>query len=749
MPLEVSINSALVGNWTLLERNGVLYAPAVAFDEWRLNQRPDAVAISFRGESWYPLNGVPGFEARFNFANQSVDLVFSAAAFAATRLTVEEASRPKLDPVKPSVFVNYDLNLNYSKQRGASASHDLGLLSEFGYSTQLGVFTSSYVGRNLTEPNDQQPRTFRRLETTFTRDFPDQNTTLRLGDSATRPGLLGRGTYFGGMQLSSNFGLTPGFVTQPIPLISGTSSAPSTVELYINDSLRQTSNVPTGPFVIDNQALLSGSGQARLVVRDLLGRETVIVQPFFSHSALLRSGLSDWSIEAGAPRRNLGSDNANYGPGFASAMWRRGLSSTMTVESLAELGRHMQTGGLGFLYALPLQTLGVAGLAASHDDVRSTGRHGVVGLEHNSLHHGFTLNVQGSSRNFRQLGFGEDEFPNRRELSASYAYSDERLGFFGLGFARIQTFDKGMLSTYSANYAISLPAGGAITFSTTRVSGSASGTTFGISLTMPLDKQINLSASATQRSGKSDAYARVSKALGAENGVGWRALAGVRENAAYSEGGVYYQGNSGLATAEVSASSQQQALRLGAQGGLVFIDGGVYTSRRLDNSFALVEVAGYPNVGIGVHGAVLTRTDAEGKALVSRLMPFQANSIRLDPSELPISAEIDSIEQIVVPQPRSGVKVAFPVRSGRAALLKIVFDDGDPAPAGAEIELVGDKQEFFVARRGEAFITGLQAKNTLRLKWRGGTCGFGVELPTGAIDEITRVGPITCPGLKR
>ena len=149
----------------------------------------------------------------------------------------------------------------------------------------------------------------------------------------------------------------------------------------------------------------------------------------------------------------------------------------------------------------------------------------------------------------------------------------------------------------------------------------------------------------------------------------------------------------------------QQTVRVGAQGGLVAIDGQLFASRRVQESFALVEVPGYADVGVGFQGNILARTNADGKTLVPRLQPYQANSIRLDPSELPISAELDSIEQIVVPGNRNGVIVKFPVRSGRGALIKIVFDDGQPAPAGAELELVGDKQEFFVARRGEAFVT--------------------------------------------
>ena len=102
-----------------------------------------------------------------------------------------------------------------------------------------------------------------------------------------------------------------------------------------------------------------------------------------------------------------------------------------------------------------------------------------------------------------------------------------------------------------------------------------------------------------------------------------------------------------------------------------------------------------------------------------------------------------------MPALRSAVKITFPVRSGRGALIRLVLDDGEPAPAGAEIELVGDTKEFYVARRGEAFVTGLQTKNTLRLKWNGQVCSLAVELPAGSLDDIARVGPLTCSGVRR
>jgi outer membrane usher protein len=152
---------------------------------------------------------------------------------------------------------------------------------------------------------------------------------------------------------------------------------------------------------------------------------------------------------------------------------------------------------------------------------------------------------------------------------------------------------------------------------------------------------------------------------------------------------------------------------------------------------------------VGFQSTVLARTDASGRALVPRLMPYRKNSIRLDPSELPISAELDTIEMTAVPPARSGVKIAFPVRSGRGALITILLEDGQPAPAGAQVELAGDSKEFFVARRGQAFLTGLQPQNTLRLKWNDQSCTLKVELPDGAKDDIARVGPLVCAGVTR
>jgi outer membrane usher protein len=750
IPLEVSINGARAGSWVLMEREGVLYAPMDAFQEWRLNRDPRAQPVLSRGTYWYPLSSLPGYAARFNPAEQSLELSFNASAFATTRIGQPPAERLPVTAPLTSFFANYDVSWTRSDVRGVSATNDLGALTELGLSGSAGILTSTYVGRNLADaPGSPYSPSWRRLETTFTRDFPERNATLRLGDSATRTGAWGRTVYFGGIQWGTNFTLSPGFITQPIPTIAGQSMAPSTVELYINDALRQTSQVPSGPFTIENFPQITGGGQARVVVRDLLGRETVLVQNFFSPAALLREDLSDYSFEVGAVRRNLGIDNNDYGERFASALWRHGINNSLTLETRAEAGEQTRGAGVGLAMALPLQLLGQVAVAGSRDDALGSGHQWLADLEHSSLRHGFTVRTEGASREYRQIGQNVDQLPYRRQWLASYTYATPDFGNLGVGYGRIDAYDSGRLTTYSANYSMRVGTRSALTVSATRVEGDTRATSVGLTLLIPLDGRVTASASTTHRAGQTDGYASVSKGLGLEAGAAWRALTGRRSGQTYAEGGLYYQGSRGLVTADASASEEQQTTRLGAVGGLVVADSHVFASRKVQDSFALVEVPGYADVGVGFQNSVLTRTDKDGTALVPRLLPYRANSIRLDPNELPISAELDTIEMVVVPPARSGVKVSFPVRSGRGALLKIVLEDGGPAPAGADIELAGDKKEFYVARRGEAFVTGLADKSRLRLKWQGQTCDFEVALPPGKVDDIPRLGPYVCAGVKR
>ena len=140
------------------------------------------------------------------------------------------------------------------------------------------------------------------------------------------------------------------------------------------------------------------------MVRDLLGRETVMVQPFFANSQLLAKGLNDWSVEAGEVRRDFGIASTNYGPAFATATWRHGYSDTLTLEGRTEATKEAGVIGLGAVSVLPAQLLGKLALVASHDQSAGSGGQWLVGLEHQGLRDSAAIQAQGASGGFRQLG---------------------------------------------------------------------------------------------------------------------------------------------------------------------------------------------------------------------------------------------------------------------------------------------------------------------------------------------------------
>ncbi len=757
IPLDVTVNGAKTGAWVMIERAGVLYAPKDAFEEWRVNLRPGAQSINHQGIEHFALSAVPGFNSRLDLSTQSLDLVFSPQAFAATRLTKDPAPKPVPGKVLPSVFLNYDLNYSTNALRNAPDTRSLGALTELGVSTGWGVLTHSTVGRNIASSGfGAEPASWVRLETTFTTDFPASNLTLRLGDANTRTGLLGRNVYFAGLQFGTNYALTPGFVGQPIPSVSGISAAPSTVELYVNDVLRQTSSVPTGPFTLDNLPSFSGGGQARVVVRDLLGRETVVEQPFFSSPQLLAPGLNDWGIELGSVRRDLGVSSNRYGQGFASGVWRRGLSNSLTLEGRGELSKDIQTAQLGTIAALPADLLGRAAVMGSRTtdavnaDLKNSGAQWLLGADYVGLRSNTSLQVQGASKAFRQLGQELSALPTKLQLAGNTSYTQSGLGTLGAGFAVLERYDGPRISTVSASYSTRIASKAQLSVTASRAIAGGSGTNIGVTVVMPLDANIVAAASINHNQQQTDFYASATKNPAQDGDLGWRVLAGQQQTAGRAEAGLYYAGRYGRLAGDASFSRDQNSVRVGASGGVVFTDGQLFASQRISDSFALVQVQGYPGINVSLGGQQMGRTDANGVAMLARLIPYQSNSVRLDPSELPINAELDTIELSAVPAWRSGVKVVFPVRVGRGALLRVVLDDGEAAPAGAVVRIDGDSQDFYVARRGEAFVTGLlNTANRLLLEWKGQQCRLDVTLPAAASDDIPRVGPLVCKGVKR
>jgi outer membrane usher protein len=104
-----------------------------------------------------------------------------------------------------------------------------------------------------------------------------------------------------------------------------------------------------------------------------------------------------------------------------------------------------------------------------------------------------------------------------------------------------------------------------------------------------------------------------------------------------------------------------------------------------------------------------------------------------------------------VPYFRSGLVLKFPVKRSRGALLSVVLENGEPLPAGAQVQIIGDnilENELFpTGMRGEVYLTGLETDNQLRIIWREQSCEFVLPFPE-TTDPLPHLGTYICTGVE-
>lgn len=730
--LAVSVNRQDPEVTLLLRADGRLFARRVDFERWRL-ALPQVDPLWHDGEAYYALDALPGIASELDASAQTLAIQAPAALFPPTRRFARPALPvPALSP--PGAFLNYD----FVAQRLQGKTRLDGLI-ELGAFNGAGVGTATALARDLGERAH-----LIRLETTWTRDAPDALASFRAGDAVSRTGAWSLPVRFGGVQWATNFAVRPGFVAFPLPALSGESALPSTVDLFINDALRGRETLPPGPFTLPNLPVITGEGELRVVVRDLLGREQVLSERYYASPRLLRPGLADFAYQAGFLRNNFGLESNDYGRAFAAAAYRAGLTERLTGELSAELLREQQTAGASgtFLWdKLGVFTLSAAG---SHSD-RGNGALSSVEFERQSRSFSMNLRTQAASADFVQLGMSAGQRAPIRISEARAGFPIPGAGTVGLGYVERRHRDQPDVRLANLSYQVKAGAGSLLlsAFRVETLGGERRvERALAVTFTLPLDGRTSASVGAVHQAGHGYGTVQVQRNLPAGEGMGYRLLAqsGTGE---LVQAGVSAQGAIGTYTAEAASSRGDMAYRLGAAGGIAWLDGSAFLTRRLSDSFALVRVGEYAGVQVYADNQPVARTDAQGRALVPRLRAYDRNLLRIEQADLPLEAEIGALEHEAVPYYRSGLVVSFPVRPARGALLRLVLEDGKRPPPGAQVQLDDRTERFPLGLDGEVYLTGLAATQRGRAEWNGRRCVFELQVPE-THDPLPHLGAVPC-----
>ena len=736
--LVVVINQQEQGVAFLLRSDDRLFAGGQDLRRWRLHL-PNTTPLNRDGEDFYALDTLAGLSYEFNESSQALTVQAPPSLFDATRLkgTVTNFSAPT--PASPGGFINYDVSANHAQGQTSTS----GLL-ELGGFAGWGTVQTRLLARDL-----NGKATAVRLDTTWTRDQPLQVASLRVGDAISGTSSWGGAVRFGGVQWSTNFSTQPGFIAFPLPGVSGEAALPSTVDLYVDSALRMSREVPSGPFSIQDLPVTTGQGDARLVVRDILGREQVITQPFYATPRLLKPGLQEYSYELGFVRRNFGTDSNNYGRPLAVVTHRLGITKHFTGELHGELLGHQQTVGLGGVLMWPAAGVLSGSFAASHSD-RGVGGLLELGFQRQGRYFSFGANTQLASQRFAKLGL-EPEALAPRQISQMFVnLATTNYGSFRANYTQQAFRDRTGNKILSAGYSRKVGRQGNLTASVTRLLSGDAKTTFNLSFSLPLGNRTNASINTSAQPGREQAVLQVSRGVPAGSGLGYRLAAGVGDSDRRAAE-VSAQNGIGAYNLAVDQFQGQAAFRGSASGGVAFLGGSAFLSRRITDSFAVVQVPDYSGVSIYADNQLVARTNADGNALLPRLRPYQKNTVGIEQADLPLDAQIDAVQLDAVPYFRSGLLLKFPVKRSRGALLTVVLENGETLPAGAQAQIIGDNVEdnevFPTGMRGEVYLTGLATSNRLRVTWREQSCEFMLPFPEST-EPLPDLGTYICTGVE-
>lgn len=697
------------------------------------------------------LNDLSDVKVDYNDRQQTVEIIapLSMLNLGTTVVNTRNSKRPQ-PTASPGLLLNY--NLYGTQTEGDTAN--LSAYTELRAFNSLGVLSSTALTTsNRHNDSDGWDNDTVRLDTNWSKSFPDKLLTVSTGDILTGSLSWSRSTRLGGLQFGSNFDLQPYMTTTPLPSFFGSATLPSEVELYINGLKQYSGDVPAGPFEINTAPSFSGVGNAQLVLKDALGQNTTLNFSLYDAQRLLQPGLSDWSAELGFVRENYGIKSFDYGNDIAAfGTWRYGVNNRFTAETHAEATDGLSNAGIGGTWLL-----GDAGgvLSASLAGSKNGGASGSqysAGYSWNNNRFNVGINAKGTHGEYRDVATKYGNAPARRSEQFTTGYNSQSLGSFGLSYNQV-SYEEETTKFASAYWSKSFGRNLRLNLNLNQDINDSDNNSVFLGASFSLDRDIYVNSSVQNTKNRNAFAVDVARSTPSMGGIGWRAQAQHNTGDNSSTNGLAelnYLSPYGEVRAGVSSNDDNYSTFASGSGSLVMMGGGLFPSRQISNSFAVVSTDGIADVPVLLQNNRIGTTNKRGLLLVTPLNAYQANKVSIDPMDLPADLRIEEVSVEATPTDRAGTLVAFNITPARSASVILIDGDRQPIPLGSQVKLSHKKgaPSAVVGFDGEVYLEALEEQNVLEVVTPDGTCTASFDYHKQG-DDIPLIGPIICQKVKQ
>ena len=600
-------------------------------------------------------------------------------------------------------------------------------------------------------------------------------TTADMDDFAGTGGI----TSVSGVSVQRNLSLNPNLLRNSAASVTGVAETPSTIEIYVNGTLVRRDQVPAGPFELTNLPLTAGANDTTIVVRDAYGHTQTIHKSQYLSEDLLRSGATEYALVAG--ERQDPETSANNDKPLLAMRYRTGRSDKLTLGGRLIISPSLMNFGMTGAWATRFGQFSAVAAASmappvmpdhpifdAEQDVPSNatpppaavtvapGTHFVDGTTFAAAFRTVTKKTNvGLSFVAQSPLYASLSRPSLadRALTDLAAFASVNLHkHLGVTFQTdaITYRDSGKLRDVSIGptFAIGKFAAASVSYGTRTVAGVT-----GPSLTIQINATLGHAGTVYYGTDLRDGV--LSKTLDIEHsppGLLGTSL-GLQENAAQGETELEVDGRirtqHGDLEAIESDAAGHAATELDYSGALAFADGGIFVTRPILGSYAVIDVNGLAGIPVAVNNQDVGTTNRSGRLLATNLFPYQKNSVKIDGSNAPDDVLFESTDAIATPMFRSGTVVKFPAQRIRAYTGHLRIAGNPPAtpsygrltlsPGGAISDIGADGAFYFDSVQPGSYQS--------KIDYAGGTCTFTLVIPA-ATATVSSLGTFTCEKAK-
>ncbi|WP_258965369.1 fimbrial outer membrane usher protein [Scandinavium tedordense] len=687
-----------------------------------------------------------------------------------------------------ALFVRH--NTSYTVTENSDSRYRYQYLwSGINAGTNLGLWQMRHQGNLRYVDSSQSGSAYRynSVRTWAQRPIESLNSIMTVGDSYTDSSLFGS-LSFNGVKMTTDERMWPQGKRGYAPEVRGVASSSAHVIIRQLGKIIYETNVPPGPFVIDDLYNTRNQGDLTVDVVDANGKTSTFTVPYSAVPDSVRSGNWHYSLALGRVRQYYSVNND-----FFEGTLQRGVNNTVTLNLGSRIAEDYQAWLMGGVWATGFGAFGMNATwsnARVQNDERQQGWRAELSYS-KTFTSGTNLVLAAyrySTSGFRELqdvlgvrreqttgtDYYSDTLQQRNRLSATISQPLVSFGTLNLSASsadyygnqsRITQLQMGYSNQWNTiSYGVNV-ARQRTSWDNSRFYSSVDDpqdssshqkyteTTFSFNVSIPFDwgnSRSSIAMNYNQSRESRSSTLSMSGSAGEHNDFSWsiyggyeRERNGSNDSASTFGGSMQENTRMGAVRASYDQGENYRLSALGASGTFVLHPGGLTVGPYTSETFALIHAEGAQGAVVqNGQGAVV---DSFGYAIMPSLSPYRSNNVSLDSRTMTRDAELTGGSQRVVPYAGAIARVNFATLKGKAVLINLKSADGSVPPMGADV-LDGDGTVIgMVGQGGQIYARIPSTSGSLLVRWGTASnqaCHVRYQLNLESQDEIIHLNKI-------